>query len=82
MTPKKRDIYPVFFRLKIKLEAISTQEEEIISFPIFSSSQTIAGKEKLISTYNNLGKQLEDFIEKNFTPDFFSKKFNPHNFIV
>ena len=82
MTPKKKETSTMFFRLKIKLEGISNQEDGILSIPIFSGSQTIFGKDKIIKTYDNLGKQLQDFIENNFTHELFSKKFKPHNFIV
>ena len=83
MTPKKKEKSSLFFRLKIKLEGISNnQEDGILSIPLFSGAQTIFGKDKIISTYDNLGKQLQDFIENNFNHEFFSKKFNPHNFIV
>lgn len=76
MTPKKKETSSGFFRLKIKLEEI------IISFPIFTTSQTFSGKEKINSTYKTLGTQLENFIENNLNHDLFFKKFNPHNFIV
>ena len=82
MTPNKKETSSIFFRLKIKLEGISNQEEGILSIPIFSGSQTIFGKDKIIQTYNNLGTQLENFIENNFTRELFFKKFKPHNFIV
>ncbi len=82
MKPKKKETSSVFFRLKIRLEVINTQEENIISFPIFSGSQAIAGKEQIISTYKNLGTQLENFIENNLNHELFFKKINHHNFIV
>lgn len=82
MTPKKKETSSVFFRLKIKLEGLSNQEEGFLSIPFFSSSQTIIGEEKIISTYDNLRKQLQDFIENNFNHDFFLKKFNLYNFVV
>ena len=82
MTPKKKETSPVFFRLRIKLEGLNVQEEGVITIPLFSGSQTIFGKDNIIPTYNNLGKQLQDFIEKNFNHEFFFTKFNPDNFIV
>lgn len=76
--PKKKDT-AMLFRLKIKLEGIN-QEEIITIIPIFSCGRTVIGTEKILSTYNVLGKQLEEFIEDN--PEFFLKKFNPGNFVV
>ena len=80
MTPKKKESGSLFFRLKIKLEGISNQEEIITIIPIFSSSRTIIGKEKIISTYDDLGVQLKTFLEEN--QELFLKRFNPSNFVI
>lgn len=79
MTPKKRKEERFMFRLRIKLEGIN-QEEIITIIPIFSCGRTVIGTEKILSTYNVLGKQLEEFIEEN--QDLLLKKFNPSNFVI
>ena len=80
MTPKKKEERPMFFMLKVKLEGISFQEGIIITIPISSTSRTIIGRDKIISTYKILGTQLEAFLEEN--SEIFLKKFNPSNFVI
>ncbi|KKN61159.1 hypothetical protein LCGC14_0524540 [marine sediment metagenome] len=77
MTPKKKDIPK--FRLKLKLEIFIEDEYEI--FPIFSTSHIFAGEKKIIATYTNLGKQLNDFVESNIS-DFFYTKSKANKFVV
>jgi len=77
--PKKKGM-AMLFRLKIKLEGIINQDEIITIIPIYSSARAVIGREKMLSTYKKLGKQLEEFIEEN--QEMFLKKFNPDNFVI
>ena len=82
MSPKKKERTSIFFRLKVKLDGINNQDENLISFPVFTASRTFSGKDKIIKIYNNLGNQIENFIENNLDHDFFFKKFKRENFIT